>query len=406
MWIAGGLMFLGCLAKENVITLVAVGPLMLWLFRNAKFSKTLMTSLPLLAGASLFLWIRHVVLGDQLSGSVMHDPLNNPFLVWNGNTWIACSGFEKMATILYTFGQYVRLMIFPYPLTHDYYPFHIRIQSFSSPFVWTSLISLLGMTVYGIWGIIKRKIAAFGILFFLITLSPTINLFFPVGTFMAERFIFLPSIGIIFAFTVVGVNHWGSVKNKIGMWSFGALLLLFSGMTIIRNAAWKSNETLFITDVKYSPQSAKLQNDLGTMLLTQALAENNLEEQIVLFEASFTHLEKAVQLHPTYYDALLAYGACAYYLSHFDPAVKSYRTAMDLSPQDIKSQTGLAYALHAYGQQLWVMGKQIEAIHALEEAWLIRPDAAIAGDLAAYYLEIHEDDLSKEWLEKSRFNQN
>ena len=59
------------------------------------------------------------------------DPLNNPFLVWNGSAWLPCSMPERLATILYILGRQLCLLVWPHPLTHDYY--HLQLQSLGSP---------------------------------------------------------------------------------------------------------------------------------------------------------------------------------------------------------------------------------------------------------------------------------
>ena len=55
--------------------------------------------------------------------------MNNPFLKIEGNQWVPFSGAEKMATIFYTLGYYIKLLLVPHPLTHDYYPRHIDIMN-------------------------------------------------------------------------------------------------------------------------------------------------------------------------------------------------------------------------------------------------------------------------------------
>ena len=112
--------------------------------------------------------------------------MNDPFLEMNG--------MEKLATIIYTLGEYLRLLIFPHPLTHDYYPYHIPIMNFGKPGTLISLALYLGLA-YAFFKLWKSKsIYAWSIGFFIATLSIVSNLVFPVGSFMNERFIFIPSI--------------------------------------------------------------------------------------------------------------------------------------------------------------------------------------------------------------------
>ncbi len=402
MGLAGVLILLACLAKENAITLVVMAPLAIWCFRETKFIKTIVQIIPFIAGVLIFLVIRYLVLGDTSSGRVMHDPLNNPFLEWSGQSWVAGSLPAKAATIIYMLGHYVRLMVFPYPLTHDYFPFHYSLHSLTEPIVLISLILLLGMLVYGVWSLKWRSKAGFGILFFLITISITSNIFFPVGA-PAERFLFLPSVGFILSLVVWGFQVFGKVKKEITLPVLSLLILALSVLSFLRNPAWKSNETLFRTDIATSSNSAKLRNNLGTVILDKALQEKDPGAQKRLLEEALPHLSKAVELHPTYYDAYLAYGACAYYARQFGTSVQAYETASLLYPEDGKSKAGLNYALQALGRDLWAKGDSMPAITALTEAWNIQSDNAVATEISGYYKAMGQAEKAKEWQSKQGF---
>ena len=113
--------------------------------------------------------------------------MNNPFL---GLTFS-----ERYGTIFYTLGKYIQLLIFPHSLTHDYYPRHIPIMSFSD---WQVLLSIGIYAILGLYALIrlpKKDPIAFGIIFYIASLSVVSNLVFSVGTNMSERLVFMPSVG-------------------------------------------------------------------------------------------------------------------------------------------------------------------------------------------------------------------
>ena len=395
------LMVLACLAKENAITFLLLAPLSVWFFREIKISVLVRRSMALIAGGILFLLLRYLVLGVQPAGLMMHDPLNNPFLEWNGNVWIACSPAVKAATILYTFGLSLRLMVIPYPLTHDYYPFHIQLQSFSNTFVLFSLLIMLSMIAYATWSMLRKKKAGFGIIFFLVPISITSNLFFPIGAFLAERFLYLPSLGLLMAFVFWGSSLAGKKNSGSVNYLIASILIVFSFMTVMRNSAWKDNATLIRTDIEFSPNSAKGQNDLGTIFLEEALKTQDSIQQKVLFLEAYPHLLRALELHPTYFDAYLATGACAYYLEQYDQSVSTYRRAITLYPDQEKPKIGIHYALQAYGHDQWARHDTIASLAALIEAWNMKQDTAIASALARYYLELGQLDKTREWRKKA-----
>ncbi|HEY3387745.1 MAG TPA: hypothetical protein VGK46_14625 [Saprospiraceae bacterium] len=402
LWLSPALLFLACLSKESAITLVVTGPLAIWYFRKADVKKILVLIIPSLIAAIVYLLVRHQILGDQLSGTIMHDPMNNPFLEWNGNAWVQCEPLVKVATLLYVFAKYVWLMLIPFPLTHDYYPFHIALQSFANPMVWIGLIMLILMSYYGIKSLGKKQIAGYGILFFLISLVPVANLFFPVGTFMAERFLYLSSFGFILAITATAIQRVTEQNRRWLWWTTSTLIILFTIITIKRNGAWNSNETLMLTDVKVAPNSAKLQLGAGTILLNKALQQPVPTEQKKLLQEALPHLQKSIELHPTYYDAHLAYGACTYYLQMYDESVSAYRKMSEQHPNEQKTLTGLRYALEASGRDKLMKGDTASSILALQEAWDIYPDSLIASQLSMIYIDLHQLDSSKVWFDRAQ----
>lgn len=72
----------------------------------------------------LFLSVRYLVLRQHLGTPPPTEWLNNPFLKIAGGKYSLCSASEKWGSILYTLGYDLKMLLFPYPLTHDYFPNH------------------------------------------------------------------------------------------------------------------------------------------------------------------------------------------------------------------------------------------------------------------------------------------
>src|SRR4029079_6528638 len=188
--------------------------------------------------------------------------MNDPFIGMNMS--------ERLATILYTLGQYVRLLVFPHPLTHDYYPYHIPIMEFSKP---GTLISLaiylvLAYIFFKLWK--TKSIYAWAIGFFIATISIVSNLVFPVGTFMNERFIFISSIAFSLLCAYVFVKYgWNSEKPAVKWGSLVLLIGLLGGYafkTYVRVPAWKDALSLNSQAVLVSPNSARANCFMATAL--------------------------------------------------------------------------------------------------------------------------------------------
>jgi len=327
--------FLGLLAKENAITFLAIVPLTFYFFTKATLVETVKYTAPFFVAAVLFLIIRTGVLGADF-GSTSTDLMNNPFMKVADGKWIEFSLVERMATIMFTLGKYIQLLIAPITLTHDYYPRQVGIMSFGDWRVILSLLAYIGMGVYALLRMRKRDIIAFGILFFLITLSIISNIVFPIGTNMSERFMFMPSVGFALVAAALlwrlarflykkEITSWLDLKAVMTI--LGVVLLLFSAKTIHRNLAWKDNFTLFSTDIKTSANSAKLLNAIGGELSTRAILPENEGQKNTMLSDAISYLKKAVEIHPTYANAYLLLGNTHNYSGQYEKAVQYYEKA-------------------------------------------------------------------------------
>ncbi len=377
--VAGVIFFLALMAKENAITFLAVVPLTYFVFTEAKFTKIATQTLPFLLGAILFLIIRGQVLGGNFGGEVSMELMNNPFLKIENGRWVELAFGEKMATIIFTLGKYVQLLIFPHPLTHDYYPRHINLMNWGDWQVISSILLYVGLGVIGLIGLLKKRLWSYGILYYLITLSVVSNIVFPIGTNMSERFLFMPSVGFclgVVAFLLSPTTSRGReiLERKLSLVLFigGIILLLLSAKTIHRNLSWKSNFTLFTTDVEVSRNSAKLRNSAGGELTAEAIKEKNETKRTAMLQEAVGHLQAAIKIHPTYKNAYLLLGNAHNYLKQYDQAIGYYDQALKLDANytDAFNNRAITYrdAGLFYGQQQGDLPKSIQYLTEAQKA--------------------------------------
>ena len=379
-----GLLFLALLSKENAITFVAIIPMTLYFFTEAKIRELVKSGLPYLTSAVVFMLIRSSILGLDL-GSPGTELMNNPFLELENGRYVPIAQGEQMATVFYTLGKYLQLLFLPLTLTHDYYPRHIEIMQFSNPKVLISFVIYLSLLVYGIRGLLKKDILAYAILFYLITLSIVSNLFFPIGTNMAERLLFMPSVGFCLAVAVLLYRLAVLLNGKKQLTQFKQLHLVLgiaavfiiglSAKTIRRNAAWKDNYTLFTTDIKTSKNSAKLRNAVGGELINQFYKNENTALKESKIREAIGHLQEAVRIHPLYKNAYLLMGNAHYYLNEFDQSIAAYQNALNLDGgyAEALKNIGIAYrdAGKFYGEQ---QGDLVKALQYLNQALNYQPN--------------------------------
>ena len=358
----------GMLAKENVITMLAVAPLTLWWFQKNTNVQWLKNLWPVITASVLFLLIRGSVIGWSL-GDTPTELMNNPFLkVENGN-YMPFTWSEKMATVTYTMGKYLQLLIFPYPLTHDYYPRHVDIQDWSKPYVWLTLLAGLGLATVVFKGWKNRSWWAYGILFYVCTMSITSNLVFPVGTNMSERFAFLPSVGFAL---VAGYGFHLLLTTRYKKAILVVLLAMLAGYvtwTLARSRAWKDNTTLFTTDIHTSKRSAKLLNASGGDLISRAEDETDpVKKHEMLIEAQ-GYLKRAQEIHPNYKLSYLLLGNSYFHLKDLDNAILYFRHVLKMDPSYQEGRKNLGVALRDKGKEEGEKNRNLEAaITLLQEA--------------------------------------
>ncbi len=330
----------GIFSKENTITFLAVVPLALYYYQNEnkRTADYFITLIPLLLGSVFFIWARYKVLGSMMPPDTTSNILNNPY--------VHSTRAQQIATVLITWGIYLKLLFFPHPLTHDYYPHQIAITDFSNPLVWVILIGCIALVVYGIWNLKKKSVPAFGILYFIITFSIVSNLLFNLGTFMNERFLFMPSIG----FTLL-VGWWlyrlsmasapALQKTAVGVTS--AICLLFGIKTFVRNFTWMDDFTLFLTDVKTSDNSIKCNISAGGSCL-QIWKKSHKDRDK---RDAYRYLEKALKLDDHALNAYLLLSELAYLDENPDLAFQAARNATLIDPENPQGRNLLEMATNS-----------------------------------------------------------
>ncbi len=342
--------FIGLLSKENTITYLAICPFTLYFFRDLSLKNAIFKSSYLWISAILFLVIRTAVVGNNFSNPPL-ELMNNPFIKLVNGEYIPFEFSERLATIFYTLGKYIQLLLFPITLTHDYYPRYIDIMHFSDIMVIVSVLAYLFLTIIAFKSLKTKSIISFGIIYFLITTTIISNVIFPIGTNMSERFMFMPSLGFAI---VLGYFLQRYIFEKFGKNLYFStlfiIILLFSIKTFSRNEVWESDFKLFTTDVKTSTNSAKVLNAAAGALSTESVKENNLEKKQEMLNEALGYINKAIEIHPTYKAAYFLKGNIFNYLKDYEGSILSYETALSFDNQYVDAKNNLAITLREAGK--------------------------------------------------------
>lgn len=371
-------MLFGIFSKENAITFLAVVPLTLFFYEqpNKKSADYAWTILPLLVASAIFIYVRYRVLGSFMPEDHTRNVLNNPF--------VNAQKINEIATVLLTWGIYFKLLVFPHPLTHDYYPWQLQVITPANPIVWVVLVASVCLLVYALMNLKKKTVLAYGILFFVITFSITSNLLFNVGTFMNERFVFIPSLGftLIIAFGCYKMmTSKSAVMQKSTLAALLVVTLLCGAKTISRNLTWKDDFTLFLTDVNVSSNSIKCNISAGGSEL-QLWKRHHKERDKKM---AYQYLGRALELDHNALNAYILLGELYFLDDRIEESCRAYTAAAQIDPLNKMVADNLAVAqnrLHASQfdkvDELLSQGRVEEALAFVNQKLQENPDDLVA----------------------------
>ena len=297
--VLGALSFLlSLLAKESTLPLLLAIPVALYFFRNASLKTVFKNMAILFIPTIIYLLIRNNALGFLLNNEINATGImNDPFF--------DATTSQKIGTVFYTLLLYVKLLFFPHPLTHDYYPYHIQLLEFYKPLAILSMLTVLFLIGLAIKGIAKRNQYSFVIFYFFVTLSIVSNVVINVGAFMNERFLFVPS----FAFSVLIISAFLALRNrkKIQGSYVGILLLAVLGFgfkSFTRIPVWQNLRTLNEAAIQVSKNSARANCFYGVSLYQEILADSIAERKLENTKIAQKYINRSLEIYPEYADAL------------------------------------------------------------------------------------------------------
>ena len=292
------LFILGLLAKESALPLMLAIPVALYFFRETSLKMVFRFFILFLIPTAVYLLIRYNALGFILNNKVkITGIMNDPY--------IGATFSQKTGTILFTLMLYLKLLFFPHPLTHDYYPYHIQLINWYHPLALLALAVIALLIVIAIRGIKKRDPLAYIIFFFFITISIVSNILINVGAFMNERFLFIPS----FAFSVLVVYAFVKLgqRKSLKLALMGISTVLVSGFTyksLDRIPDWKNEITLNSAAVNVSKNSARANCFYAVSLYNQVLNEKDSEIKMGKIAEAKKYVNRSLKIYPEYTDAL------------------------------------------------------------------------------------------------------
>lgn len=335
--------FLALLSKENAITFLLLIPLAIYLFTEEKIKSVLIRTLPLLLIALVYIYMRATfagIVGDRFTTDIMDD------------SYLHATLMQKLATITQIQLHYVGLLIFPYQLSYDYSFNQLPLVSWTNWQAITSLLFHLGLMVIAILSFQKNKIISYSIIFYFATFSLVSNLVFNIGTSMAERFAYLPSVGFCLALAwfiskMLKLDlQSGFVIPKNAFIILAIISVIAAIKTISRNKDWQDNYSLYKADVDKVPNSARSQLYYGIESISQYTHGN---PDINLINEAIKHIRISCGINPDFHYAFHNLGVAYQTINKWQESVGCYKRVLQLMPDNEQALYGLGLA---YGKGL------------------------------------------------------
>ena len=294
----------------------------------------------------------------QQKGGVMSDLGNVPLKY-------------RAANALVSYVTYIRKMVWPTRLA-VFYP-----HPFNKLPIWqvaASALVLLAVSVAVLLFARRRKYLTVGWLWYLGILVPVIGLVQVGSQAMADRYTYLPFIGL-FIMIAWGLHDllakWRYRKITLGALALVALLAL-SVCTRLQLRHWRNNKALFEHALNVTGDNFVMSNNYANILKNEGQVEkaidhfytalrirpgspevhNNLGNALGRLEKideAVKHYKKALQLKPNFAQAHYNLALLLAKQGKTDEAVASYREALRYRPQDVDTLSNLGFALAQKG---------------------------------------------------------
>jgi len=296
--------------------------------------------------------------------------------------------FKRTPGFFVAIVDYLRILFFPFNLHMEY---GNRIFTFTYTKAILGLAILSFLLIYAFPRRDRNKLFFFSTGWFLINLLPTSGLLTKSAFYMAEHWLYLPSVGffLIFAETLLFLHSKKSLKILIKTSIIG-VLFFYSYLTILQNKYWNNEISFYKRTLQYAPESARLYNNL-----CRSYVESGKNKEALV------SCGKAIKIKPNYPEAYCNLGDAYRNIGNNIEAMAAYNKATKINPK-------FAFAYFRLGQLYSAAGNSEEAIKKYERVIEINPNFPDAYNmLCDTYLLANRNPEALQTCRKSlRFNPN
>src|SRR5229473_2944198 len=275
---------------------------------------------------------------------------------------------EVLFSALALIAQYGEKLLWPVPLV-AFYPFRKSV-SFTDPQVLLGLGVLTAVCAAFVLLWKRSRLYTFALFWMCLTIAPALNARWMAATVFAERYMYLPSVGL--SWLLAGVIWWccRTIESRYRRlrWALGTaalvVALLAAGEIVARNRDGKDDRALIVSTLKVRPDSPYMLNDLGQIRWSEGdHAEAERQWQLALsyrpdavevlanlgfarlegkkYEEAITYLDQAIKLKPQFATPHVHLARVYIAQGKNADAEAEFLRAIEINPTDLDARNAL-----------------------------------------------------------------
>jgi protein O-mannosyl-transferase len=267
---------------------------------------------------------------------------------------------SRLTNAIISYVRYICEMLWPVDLCALY--LHPGVPQYGQAAA--SIVVVVGMTVVAIWLGRRHRYLLVGWLWYLLTLVPVLGLVQVGIQSHADRYTYIPLIGIFIA-VAWAADEYVSRRPRAGWLIAGAASAAIGSLALVAWSTvgyWKDDATLFSRALSVTPDNYRMMTNMGIYLVNAG--EVDQAESL---------LERSNSLRPGEVSTLNGLGTVTSRQGRYDDAARYFQAAIEAAPEKEEPVVNL-------GLTRLAQGRYDEAAECFRKALVMVPDWALAYD--------------------------
>ena len=206
---------------------------------------------------------------QALQGNLTFDPM-----------FSEVGALTRAKIVLSVLAVYVRILVWPHPLTVEYYweeiPSQLWLAGLGFVFLTGVTLAVRRTRWFGVWAML-----------FIANLAPVIHIL-PTFELIAERYLYLPAV----SYCVLVASAVSALRRRWPLAAGGVLvglIILFASISLNQSAVWFDDVALFENAVRWAPGSPNARNNLSTAYATRGRIDDAATQWQALLQIQPEH---------------------------------------------------------------------------------------------------------------------